>query len=211
MKGLKKRMGFQNNNQYRAVASSDHHKSRKLIAPLIFLLVICASLTFVACKREQRQFEPPPPNPNPVITMSELRPGAQQAEPPSNNTAEDTAYSLSEGKRLYTSYNCSGCHFNGGGGIGPALMDEKWIYGSEPANVYATIVEGRPNGMPSFRHKISDYQVWEIAGYVRSLSGQLGKNVSPGRSDDMNSHKSEQTSEKKTPQASGIPKSAEQP
>jgi len=200
---------FHQHNQSLDAVSEPPHLNRRLSLTLA-LLLICASLTFVACKREQRQFEPPPPNPNPVITMSELRPGAQP-EPPIKNPAEDTAYSLSEGKRLYTSYNCSGCHFNGGGGIGPALMDEKWIYGSEPANVYATIVEGRPNGMPSFRHKISDYQVWEIAGYVRSLSGQLGKNVSPGRSNDMNAHKSEQTSKRKTPQASGVPKSAEQP
>jgi cytochrome c oxidase cbb3-type subunit 3 len=178
---------------------------------VFFLLLFCASLPLASCKREQRQFEPPPPNPNPVISMSELRPGAQAPETPIKNPAEENAYSVSEGKRLYTSYNCSGCHFNGGGGIGPALMDEKWIYGSEPANVYATIVEGRPNGMPSFRHKISDYQVWEITAYVRSLSGQLSKAVSPGRNDDMNVHKSEQASEEKKPQASGVPKSAEQP
>ena len=90
-------------------------------------------------------------------------------------------------------------------------MDDKWIYGSQPSNIYTTIVEGRPNGMPSFRQKIPDNQVWELTAYVRSLSGQLTKTVSPGRNDDMNAHKSEQATQKKNPQNSGVPKSAEQP
>jgi len=119
---------------------------------------------------------------------------------------EDNAYGVSEGKRLYTQYNCAGCHFNGGGGIGPPLMDDVWIYGSEPVNIYSTIVEGRPNGMPSFRNKIPDEQVWQIASYVRSLSGQLRKDVAPGRGDDMNPHKSEQATEKKVPKEVNAPK-----
>jgi cytochrome c oxidase cbb3-type subunit 3 len=187
-------------------------QTRRWIQLLVGFSLALSLSVFVSCKREQRQFEPPPAKPvGLAITMSELRPGAKSPEPVMKNSAEETAYTVSEGKRLYTAYNCSGCHFNGGGGIGPALMDEKWIYGSEPANVYATIVEGRPNGMPSFRHKVSDFQVWELTAYVRSLSGQLAKGVSPNRSDDMNAHKSEQASEKKTPQNSGVPKSAEQP
>ena len=37
-----------------------------------------------------------------------------------------------QGKRLFSWYNCIGCHANGGGGIGPPLMDDEWIYGSRP-------------------------------------------------------------------------------
>ena len=55
--------------------------------------------------------------------------------------------------------------------MGPPLMDDEWIYGSEPENIFATIVEGRPNGMPSFRGRIPDYQVWQLVAYVRSMSG----------------------------------------
>ena len=65
---------------------------------------------------------------------------------------------MAEGQRLYRWYNCAGCHANGGGGMGPPLMDDKWIYGSEPENIVATILEGRPNGMPSFRGKVPDDQ-----------------------------------------------------
>ena len=44
--------------------------------------------------------------------------------------------------------NCVGCHCHGGGGMGPALMDDQWRYGGRIDQIAATIAEGRPNGMP---------------------------------------------------------------
>jgi cytochrome c oxidase cbb3-type subunit 3 len=143
--------------------------------------------------------------------QSELQPGGPALQNSAQNPVEENATALADGKRLFSQYNCTGCHANGGGAIGPALMDETWIYGSDPASIHSTIIEGRPNGMPAFRNKISDYQVWELAAYVRSLSGQVRKDIAPGRSDTMNVHRSEQRVEKKTPQQSSVPKAAEQP
>jgi cytochrome c oxidase cbb3-type subunit 3 len=74
------------------------------------------------------------------------------------------------GKRLYQQYNCSGCHSNGGGGMGPSLMDDEWIYGGRLTQIHQTLVEGRPNGMPSWGGKIPDQQLWQLAAYVRSMS-----------------------------------------
>ncbi len=119
---------------------------------------------------------------------------------PPNSKYEDSAYAVSEGKRLYSAYNCVGCHQQGGGGIGPALMDSVWIYGSRPEQIYADIVQGRPNGMPSFAGKIPEYQVWELAAYVRSLSGQLPSDVAPSRSDTMPVAKAEQARKKEHPE-----------
>ena len=177
----------------------------KLLCVVNVAAIVCALMS-VSCQREKRVFESsPPPAQSSQVTLSQIRPGAQAAASPASNDAENHAYDVNEGKRLFTQYNCSGCHANGGGGIGPALMDEKWIYGSEPVNIYSTIIEGRPNGMPSFRNKVPDSQVWQLAAYVRSMSGQLRKDVSPNRSDDMMPHKSEQASERKTPQNSSPP------
>jgi cytochrome c oxidase cbb3-type subunit III len=106
---------------------------------------------------------------------------------------EYNAYAISEGKRLYEWFNCSGCHAHGGGAIGPALMDDKWVYGSDPARIYETIVAGRPNGMPAFR-TVPDQQVWQLVAYVRSLGGQVRDDVAPGRKDSMHVAPSEQTS-----------------
>ncbi len=161
-------------------------KSSFVSSLLCALLVAC--VTLAGCQRERREFRQAPPSSSVgSISLSDLHPGQPMPPlPPTENPDEQNAYAVSEGKRLYEQYNCSGCHFHGGGGIGPPLMDDKWIYGGDPANIFFTIVEGRPNGMPSFRGKIPDAQVWQLVAYVRSMSGQVPRDASPGRSDSMN-------------------------
>jgi cytochrome c oxidase cbb3-type subunit III len=53
--------------------------------------------------------------------------------------------------------------------------------------------------MPSYAGKIADYQVWELVGYVRSMSGQLPTDIAPSRSDEMPVAKSEQARKKEHP------------
>jgi len=98
---------------------------------------------------------------------------------------EGNAYHISEGKRLFTWFNCVGCHAHGGGDSGPPLMDDKWIYGGEIDQIYLTIVQGRPNGMPAFGGKIPSQQIWEIAAYIRTMGGHGPKAARPGREDHM--------------------------
>ena len=62
-------------------------------------------------------------------------------------------------------------------------MDDKWIYGSDPQNIFETVVEGRPNGMPSFKGRIPEDQAWQIVAYVRSMAGLAAKNAAPSRTD----------------------------
>ncbi len=82
----------------------------------------------------------------------------------------DNAEAVNTGKRLFAQYNCSGCHSNGGGGMGPSLMDDEWIYGGRLEQIHQTLIEGRPNGMPAWGGKIPDEQLWQISAYVRSMS-----------------------------------------
>lgn len=171
---------------------------------LLFCAFLC--LFIVSCEREKRKFTQPPASFKSYdVTMSDLHPGSTGLPQPVKIETEEHAYDTNEGKRLFMQYNCSGCHFNGGGGIGPPLMDAQWIYGANSENIYSTIVEGRPNGMPSFRRKIPDNQVSQIVAYVRSMSGQLRKDVEPTRNDQMNSRRSEQRTERKTPQQTTAP------
>jgi cytochrome c oxidase cbb3-type subunit 3 len=144
-------------------------------------------LTLLGCQRERRDFTQAPVMANPAqgTSVSELHPANLPAPKPVANPYSESAYYVNEGKRLFDWYNCSGCHFHGGGGIGPPLMDADWLYGDAPQNIYASIVEGRPNGMPAFGGKIPEYQVWQLVAYIRSMSGQLPKDVAPGRSDSM--------------------------
>ena len=93
---------------------------------------------------------------------------------------------MAEGKRLYAAYNCAPCHgLNGGGAIGPPLMDDKWIYGAQPDQIYATISQGRPNGMPSFGGHVPNQQIWQLVAYVESMSGQAKATSAPSRNDDQ--------------------------
>jgi len=110
-------------------------------------------------------------SPHPVV-ISGLYPGGTQppAEDPLGRIYDGDPVYIAQGKQLYGWYNCSGCHFAGGGGIGPAFMDKVWIYGGRIDQIYNSIAEGRPNGMPTWREKIPAAQIWEIAAYVRSLS-----------------------------------------
>ncbi|HEY8550159.1 MAG TPA: cytochrome c [Vicinamibacterales bacterium] len=140
-----------------------------------------------ACERETRPLRdlPAAAGRTPLETQTPLQAGG--GPPPSGGVSpfQKNAWGQGEGKRLFVAYNCSGCHANGGGGIGPALMDVEWIYGYEPADIYASIVQGRPNGMPAFHDRIPDYQVWQLVAYVQSLSGQTPIDASSGRSDHL--------------------------
>jgi cytochrome c oxidase cbb3-type subunit III len=82
----------------------------------------------------------------------------------------DNQDAVNIGKALFYSMNCSGCHTNGGGGMGPSLMDSQWIYGGRLEQIRQTIADGRPNGMPAWGARLSDADMWQLAAYVRSMS-----------------------------------------
>jgi cytochrome c oxidase cbb3-type subunit III len=162
------------------------------VIPLrVLLLLVVAALA--GCEREERHFQAETHNATPVPSdrressnQPALAQGGLVRSAASNiSMYDDNAYSIAEGKRLYRWYNCSGCHFNGGGGIGPALMDSEWRYGSDPASLFASIMKGRPNGMPSFGGHIPEDQVWKIVAYVRSMGGGVRTDVAPSRGDTL--------------------------
>jgi cytochrome c oxidase cbb3-type subunit III len=172
-----------------------------------FMVLLAASLVLTGCNREKRQF----PNASDgtlndaVGRKSSLQPAEAKDSRPGYKAKmpedyqekyEDNGYAVSQGKHLYGWYNCNGCHAAGGGGMGPALMDGKWLYGGRPEDIYATIREGRPNGMPSFAGHISEDQLLQIVAYVRSMSGQLRTDVAPNRDDSLSPHEPESRRER---------------
>jgi cytochrome c oxidase cbb3-type subunit 3 len=169
--------------------------------PLAVIAVFAGALTIAGCKREQRVFDPGSAGSQIAngVAVNEVHAGGGSVAPPEHGPYDQSAYAVGEGKRLFSAFNCTGCHNHGGGGIGPALMDAEWIYGSHPDQIYSSIVQGRPDGMPSFAGKIPQYQVWELVAYVRSLSGQLPSDVAPGRSDEIQVKEAEQAKKKEHP------------
>lgn len=165
------------------------------------------------CEREQRNFRTPPSaisDPTNITQTAIVLSPAETSQ--QGEEYERRAYDLSQGKQLFSWFNCNGCHANGGGDVGPPLMDEKWIYGSSTENVYASIRDGRANGMPSFKDKATAEQIWQLAAYVRSMSGLVPSDAAPARNDDLWPRPAENRLPKAQPVGGGdIPSSGQMP
>lgn len=159
--------------------------------------VLLLLLFVAACQRESRHFRVVEPATHAAEAgpASTLQPGPAASKEGTNPAGvvparypdeyDSNAWEIAQGQRLFIWMNCTGCHAHGGGAIGPPLMDAGWIYGAKPEDIYASIVEGRPNGMPSYRGRLNNHQAWQLVAYVRSLSGHVRKDAAPGRTDGM--------------------------
>ncbi len=148
---------------------------------IVAVFVAISALTFKACTDERSLVHDSPlyGGTSPRAQQIELVPGLPRSRPAFDPEFFDASEAvLVEGKRLYGWYNCAGCHFNGGGGIGPPLMNNEWIYGGEPHVIADSIINGRPQGMPAYGDRIPAAHVGPIVAYVRSLSG-LGSAAPP--------------------------------
>ncbi len=155
-------------------------------AARLAVAALCA-LSAGGCDRETRSFQAPPQSaatPD-ARRVAEVQATAKAGQRSASGPDDENAYSVAQCKRLYIWFNCVGCHSHGGGGIGPALMDEKWIYGHGARDIFQSIVQGRANGMPAFGERIPEQQVWQLVAYVRSMSGLIRHDAIPGRSDTL--------------------------
>jgi cytochrome c oxidase cbb3-type subunit III len=173
--------------------------TRRLL-PLWVLVVMVAG-----CERESRRYQEHPTASVRAdsVRITSLEPGGTTQRQAPLSPYQENAYGLAEGKRLFSAYNCNGCHAMGGGGIGPALMDAKWIYGSAPDQIYSTIAQGRPNGMPAFSARVPDQQIWQLVAYVQSLGALVPRDAAPSRNDDLNAMKPELRLDRMKPRQTG--------
>ena len=124
----------------------------------------------------------PPPSPPPLSFTphpEHIQPGLALAHraPDVRNPYEGNKRAMDVGSKLFISYNCVDCHgTDGSGAMAPSLADSRWHFGGTSAEVFESIYEGRPDGMPAWGGHISDDQIWMLVAYVRSLSA--GKDVS---------------------------------
>jgi mono/diheme cytochrome c family protein len=88
------------------------------------------------------------------------------------NPYEGDAAAVQQGKQLFTRMNCVYCHgAQASGLIGPSLNDPGWRYGGTPAEIYNSIHDGRPKGMPAWGAKLPPQQIWQLVAYIESLGG----------------------------------------
>ena len=155
------------------------------------LLAAVAALPLGGCNREEHHDRAKPIGETVPAGESPdtIFPGSSTAPPLDPRAAlyDNNANAIAKGQQLYLQMNCVGCHSHGGGGMGPPLMDDQWRYGGRIDQIAASIAEGRPNGMPAWRQKLTDDQIWQLAAYVRSLSGQPSKDAVGSRAEVMSS------------------------
>jgi cytochrome c oxidase cbb3-type subunit III len=153
------------------------------------LLLGAAALMLAACDREEHHSRAKPIGE--TVPAGESPPTifpGESTPPPLDIRAklyDNNANAISTGQQLYMQMNCVGCHSHGGGGMGPPLMDDEWRYGGRIDQIATTIAEGRPNGMPAWRGKLTEDQIYALAAYVRSLSGLPSKDAVSSRAESM--------------------------
>jgi cytochrome c oxidase cbb3-type subunit 3 len=139
----------------------------------ILMLPVLGALLAVSCQVQPVETAPAGAA-SPLMAPTGPIPGGQQKPDRDMNPYAQDRVALAEGRNLFVKYNCSGCHGgHAGGGMGPSLRDEVWIYGSSDAMVYTSIAEGRANGMPAWGTRLPQEQIWKLAAYVKSLRSPL--------------------------------------
>jgi cytochrome c oxidase cbb3-type subunit 3 len=144
-------------------------KTRYALLPSLAVLAIASSAALAADAKQ-------PPlglrNEGMIATvpLGDLAGGAQ-----SNVAAGITNPGASDaegGRQLFIKLNCADCHgFTAKGGMGPSLVDKYWRYGGTPAQIFKSIYEGRPKGMPAWGAALSSNDIWQIVAYIESLGG----------------------------------------
>lgn len=104
-------------------------------------------------------------------------PEAQAAEPIAlSNPLRGDADAAKHGATLFNAMNCDGCHGGGGFGfVGPSLIDGRWRFGGDEAEVFRSIRDGHAQGMPAYSAMLTDATIWQLVTYLQSLP--LAKDV----------------------------------
>ena len=81
---------------------------------------------------------------------------------------------VSAGKATYEA-NCVACHGKElQGGIGFNLVDDEWVHGSKPSEIYVTIHKGVPEkGMQAWGSLLGQKRIAEVVAYVLSKNPEL--------------------------------------
>jgi cytochrome c oxidase cbb3-type subunit III len=107
------------------------------------------------------------------VPVTHLFPGAQPSRAQIKNPVQGDPNAEQRGMTYFVNFNCVGCHApNGGGGMGPALSNSDFIYGAQPENIFLSIYQGRPNGMPAWGGVLPDTVIWDLVTYIGKISNE---------------------------------------
>jgi cytochrome c oxidase cbb3-type subunit 3 len=136
---------------------------------------LMASAYGLALSGASAQQNPPSPDTAKLlqVPVTTLFPGAAAPRLQINTPKLDDPAAARRGMTYFNAMNCVGCHApNGGGGMGPSLSNNMFIYGAAPENLFLSIYQGRPNGMPAWGNMFPPEVIWDIVAYIRNLSAE---------------------------------------
>lgn len=142
-------------------------------------VVVCTALACAACSKSQGgSTTEPAPTPQDHSSSTPLGQRAGSGDSPdvlsTPNPYEGSKEAAREGQQIYLAMNCTTCHaYDGSGNQGPDLTDTRWRYGGLPIQIFNSIHDGRPKGMPSWKDKLTDDQIWKLVTYVESFGGSF--------------------------------------
>jgi mono/diheme cytochrome c family protein len=78
---------------------------------------------------------------------------------------------IEEGRKLYDANGCAACHgLKGGGGMGKAILDDTWAFGSDDETLFRLMKGQIPQQtMPKTWATLPDDQIWKMIAHVRTL------------------------------------------
>jgi mono/diheme cytochrome c family protein len=156
----------------RGAPESGRGRSRPELVTACFVLLLLSATVISGCER--RELRTPAGGARLGITRDGLL--------PATNPYAGDAMAIADGRRLYQWLNCAGCHAYGGGGIGSPFMDSAWVYGGSPPEIFASISQGRPNGMPAYGMRVPASEIWKLVAYVQELEKAPGDSDHRSRS-----------------------------
>jgi mono/diheme cytochrome c family protein len=141
-----------------------------------FVVIVSVGALAVACERRATralpsfvaaaslQSTPLAPAPGQAATAASAIPNPFEGDPSA----------VARGRQLFAQMNCVYCHgSNGSGLIGPPLNGRGWRYGGKPAQIFNSIHDGRPQGMPAWGETLPPQEIWRLVAYIESLGGAL--------------------------------------
>jgi cytochrome c oxidase cbb3-type subunit 3 len=97
------------------------------------------------------------------------------------NPRAGDAQAAAEGEKLFASMNCVYCHgAHASGLMGPPLNGSGWRYGGTPSELYNSIHDGRPQGMPAWGVRLPPDQIWKLVAYLQTLENASGQPSTTG-------------------------------
>jgi cytochrome c oxidase cbb3-type subunit 3 len=103
------------------------------------------------------------------LKRAEARVAAARASLPDANPFRGDADAITEGKVVFEQI-CAACHKPDASGlVGPSLVDPYWKYGSSDPELFATVSEGRPAGMPPWGPQLGAEKIWKALAYLETL------------------------------------------